>query len=58
MAKACLDNVLSSGVFRTPYWTHRIMDWVMWLVPRKYMDRALLNRILMMKEEKNKTNEN
>jgi hypothetical protein len=60
MAKACLANVSVSGVFVTPYWTHRIMDWVLWLLPGKFMDTTLTKRILHMKEEEEgkKTNEN
>jgi 17beta-estradiol 17-dehydrogenase / very-long-chain 3-oxoacyl-CoA reductase len=58
MAKACLANVSVSGVFVTPYWTHRIMDWVLWLLPRKFMDSTLTKRILHMKEEEEEKKKN
>lgn len=58
MAKACLENASASGVFVTPYWTHRIMDWVLWLLPRKFMDSTLTSRILKMKEEEEESTKN
>ena len=57
MARACLDSATSSGVFVTPHWTHRIMDWLMWLLPRRYMDSTLTERILQMKAEEDRARE-
>jgi 17beta-estradiol 17-dehydrogenase / very-long-chain 3-oxoacyl-CoA reductase len=53
MAKACLNSASSSGVVVTPYWTHNIMNWVLWLIPRRFMDSMLTKRILQMKEAEN-----